>query len=92
MFSTVRNRIDTVRCFLSLTGIAYIIDPSVGNCTAQSIDGTGFDAKFVVGSNNMKVRIRTPAEFFYFDKTSYAYEGVVSISISIKHLIRTFNF
>ncbi|XP_071140861.1 uncharacterized protein [Mytilus edulis] len=60
-------------------GIAYVIDPSVGNCTAQSIDGTGFDAKFVVGSNNMKVRIRTPAEFFYFDKTSYAYEGVKSV-------------
>jgi hypothetical protein len=45
------------------------MDPSIGNCTVQPIDGTGFDAKFVDGSNMQYVRIRTPAEFFYFDKT-----------------------
>lgn len=59
-------------------GIAYVIDPNIGNCTAQPIDGTGFDAKFV-DNNNFFVRIRTPAEFFYFDQANYAYEGVKNV-------------
>ena len=65
--------------FIFTIGISYVMDPSIGNCTVQPIDGTGFDAKFVDGSNMQYVRIRTPAEFFYFDKTKYAYEGIVSL-------------
>jgi hypothetical protein len=37
--------------FIFTIGISYVMDPSVGNCTVQPIDGTGFDAKFVDGTD-----------------------------------------
>ena len=54
------------------------MDPALGNCTALPISGVGFDAKFA--SDAIHVRIRNAKEFFYFDKSQYAYEGIVSQS------------
>lgn len=54
-------------------GIAYIRDPTVGNCTLTTISARGIDAKAVDANH---VRIRTSQEFFNFDKAAYAYEGV----------------
>ncbi|XP_033725682.1 LOW QUALITY PROTEIN: uncharacterized protein LOC117315550 [Pecten maximus] len=54
-------------------GIAYIRDPTVGNCTLTTISARGIDAKSVDPNH---VRIRTSQEFFNFDKAAYQYEGV----------------
>ncbi|XP_052234283.1 uncharacterized protein LOC127846918 [Dreissena polymorpha] len=54
------------------TGVAYITDRKRGNCTAVPIESLMFDVKNVDGSH---VRIRTSKEFFYFDNTTYIYEG-----------------
>lgn len=49
-----------------------------GNCSVTPIAGSDFDAHSLDATT---VRIRTAKEFFYFDKTQYAYEGVVSMFI-----------
>lgn len=60
-----------------LVGVAYRMDKVRGNCTVTKIAGSDFDAHSLDATT---VRIRTAKEFFYFDKTQYAYEGVVRIS------------
>jgi hypothetical protein len=52
------------------------MDAKLGNCTVTTIAGSDFDAHSLDATT---VRIRTAKEFFYFDKTQYAYEGVVSL-------------
>lgn len=59
----------------TLLGVAYRMDAKRGNCTVTTIAGGDFDAHSL---DDTTVRIRTAKEFFYFDKTQYAYEGVVS--------------
>ncbi|XP_062575643.1 uncharacterized protein LOC134237559 [Saccostrea cucullata] len=54
-------------------GVAYRMDKVRGNCTVTVIAPTDFDAH---GLDATTVRIRTAKEFFYFDKTQYAYEGI----------------
>ncbi|XP_022304410.1 uncharacterized protein LOC111111618 [Crassostrea virginica] len=54
-------------------GVAYRMDKVRGNCTVTKIAGSDFDAHSLDATT---VRIRTAKEFFYFDKTQYAYEGV----------------
>ncbi|KAK3095217.1 hypothetical protein FSP39_011664 [Pinctada imbricata] len=58
-------------------GVAYIRDPAMGNCTPVPISAVGFDAKYAPDA--IHVRIRNSKEFFYFDKTQYAYEGVKNV-------------
>lgn len=59
-------------------GVAYRMDKLRGNCSVTPIAGSDFDAHSLDATT---VRIRTAKEFFYFDKTQYAYEGVVSMFI-----------
>ncbi|XP_048749646.2 uncharacterized protein LOC125661618 [Ostrea edulis] len=54
-------------------GVAYRMDAKRGNCTVTTIAGGDFDAHSL---DDTTVRIRTAKEFFSFDKTQYAYEGV----------------
>lgn len=54
-------------------GVAYHMDKMRGNCSVTPIAGSEFDAHSLDATT---VRIRTAKEFFYFDKTQYAYEGV----------------
>ncbi|OWF53453.1 hypothetical protein KP79_PYT22920 [Mizuhopecten yessoensis] len=54
-------------------GIAYIQDPTIGNCTLTTISARDIDSKAVDANH---VRIRTSQEFFNFDKAAYQYEGV----------------
>lgn len=54
-------------------GVAYRMDKMRGNCSVTPIAGSDFDAHSLDATT---VRIRTAKEFFYFDKTQYAYEGV----------------
>ncbi|KAJ8307887.1 hypothetical protein KUTeg_014534 [Tegillarca granosa] len=58
-------------------GLAYIIDPMIGNCSVNYIDGSGLDARFADANGN--ARLRTPKEFFDFDKYTYEYEGVKTV-------------
>ena len=53
------------------TGIAYIMDPEIGNCTIQPIQKAGYDDKDV----GQGVRIRSPSEFFDLGKYHYVYVG-----------------
>ncbi|XP_041346986.1 uncharacterized protein LOC121366718, partial [Gigantopelta aegis] len=55
------------------TGVAYIMDPMVGNCTVRRIEPGSFDDKSV---DPHHVRIRTSKEFFYTDASIVTYEGV----------------
>jgi len=55
------------------TGVAYIMDPMIGNCTVTTISALGFDA---AQDNPGVVRMRNPKEFFYFDGTQFTYEGL----------------
>ena len=64
-----------------LVGVAYRMDKVRGNCTVTKIAGSDFDAHSLDATT---VRIRTAKEFFYFDKTQYAYEGVVRISFNLE--------
>ncbi|XP_074648744.1 uncharacterized protein LOC141904127 isoform X2 [Tubulanus polymorphus] len=57
------------------TGVAYVMDPMIGNCTVNKIASNNPDAESVQ-SNPSLVRIRTAEEFFYTDHTEYTYEGV----------------
>ncbi|XP_046581733.1 uncharacterized protein LOC124289166 [Haliotis rubra] len=54
------------------TGVAYISDPMLGNCSARPIEATSLDARVINGNN---VRIRTSQEFFNFNNASYHYVG-----------------
>ncbi|XP_048236750.1 uncharacterized protein LOC124150287 isoform X1 [Haliotis rufescens] len=54
------------------TGVAYVMDAMVGNCSVTPINATGFDAKSLDAG---KVRIRTDKEFFYFSNVPYEYAG-----------------
>lgn len=65
-------------CFGLFLGVAYRMDKLRGNCSVTPIAGSDFDAHSLDATT---VRIRTAKEFFYFDKTQYAYEGVVSMFI-----------
>ncbi|XP_041355459.1 uncharacterized protein LOC121373079 [Gigantopelta aegis] len=64
------NKMTRVHDFFS--GVAYNLDPMIGNCTITTIDAFGFDAK---SKDKSHVRMRTQKEFFYFDKTKYEYAG-----------------
>ena len=57
-----------------MLGVAYNIDPMLGNCTITTIDAFGFDVK---SKDRSHVRMRTQKEFFYFDKVGYEYAGKV---------------
>ncbi|XP_064596478.1 uncharacterized protein LOC135463089 [Liolophura sinensis] len=54
------------------TGVAYVNDPLVGNCTYKPIESGGFDVK---NTDSAHVRMRTANEFFSFDNTRYTYIG-----------------
>ncbi|XP_071098409.1 uncharacterized protein [Haliotis cracherodii] len=54
------------------TGVAYITDPMLGNCSARRIESTSLDAHVINGND---VRIRTSQEFFNFNNASYHYIG-----------------
>ncbi|XP_041355472.1 uncharacterized protein LOC121373090 [Gigantopelta aegis] len=58
------------------TGVAYITDSVLGNCSVRPIQATSFDAK-AVGPNT--VRIRTSREFFNFQNADYHYVGVRTV-------------
>jgi len=58
------------------TGVAYIMDPMIGNCTVTPISALGFDA---VQNAPGTVRIRNPKEFFYFDGTDFVYQGLKKV-------------
>ncbi|XP_046581753.1 uncharacterized protein LOC124289190 [Haliotis rubra] len=54
------------------TGVAYIMDAMIGNCSVTKISASGFDSKSLDAGN---VRIRTNKEFFDFANNSYEYSG-----------------
>ena len=52
-------------------GIAYIMDPEIGNCTVQPIQKYGYDDKNI----GPYVRIRSPKEFLDLGTYNYTYVG-----------------
>ncbi|XP_046329726.2 uncharacterized protein LOC124113425 [Haliotis rufescens] len=58
------------------TGVAYIMDELLGNCTVTQIDHGNFLYRHVTGSSR-KVRMLTPQEFFLLDNMidRYTYIG-----------------
>ncbi|ESO96941.1 hypothetical protein LOTGIDRAFT_231728 [Lottia gigantea] len=58
------------------TGVAYIIDSLLGNCTTTTIDASGLDAEATIGGG---VRIRTKEEFFDLDGVDLQYVGLKKV-------------
>ncbi|KAK7497756.1 hypothetical protein BaRGS_00010890 [Batillaria attramentaria] len=57
------------------TGVAYVIDKVLGNCTVTPISNLGFDAQSTSAAN---VRMRTKEEFFDLN-TKYTYTGTRTV-------------
>ncbi|XP_071098829.1 uncharacterized protein [Haliotis cracherodii] len=59
------------------TGVAYVIDPLIGNCSFRPIEHGTFDD--ATAKNPHLVRMRTSQEFFYLNSQDVTYEGVKTV-------------
>ena len=63
------------------SGVAYVMDEMLGNCTVMPIERDVFDDAMMKDVTH--VRIRTAVEFFDLDNTQPVYMGKVCVCVCV---------